>query len=239
MGRGRPSARGRSRTRVRIGCDSGIKNLRAGMLDNVIEIDEVYHVGTLQPALKRRGSLEGRGLSVSLDPEAWRSIARLGGLPTYALRRAGGAFVDVYRALSDEVLLTALTAWATGEGYLLRGPLAELHCSSDSGRMIRLFATPREAEDERQALGDPDAYVTVRAHRLMTEKMADRALARGLDHALVLDHALSFACEDFLAEIDGLWWNDRWDPIGLSAPRGVIHATRLAHWHVERFQEAP
>ena len=45
----------------------------------VLTEGSVFHVGTFDLSTKgAHGDLEGRGLSVSLVPDAWRSIARLG-----------------------------------------------------------------------------------------------------------------------------------------------------------------
>jgi hypothetical protein len=186
--------------------------------------------------MKRPGSHEGAGLSVSLDPDAWRTIARLGDRPTWVLRRDEGAFLDVHSVRSDEVSFGHAIRWATRQGYIVRGRLVELHLRNDAGAaVIALFATRDEAERERTALGDTEASITASMRWLMTPRMAERAMAlRPDDHALALDHALSFFVEDCLPNIDGLWWTDDFDPAGLSAPRGVICESRLAYWAVER-----
>lgn len=203
---------------------------------HLLAIEEVYHVGTLEPDMKRRGSHEGAGLSVSLDPDVWRTIARLGDRPTWVLRRDGGAFLDVHSVRSDHVSFRHAIGWAMSQGYVVRGRLVELHLRNDAGAaVVELFATRDEAERERTALGDTEASITASVRWLMTARMAQRAMAlRPDDHALALDHALSFFAEDCLPNVDGLWWTDDLDPGGLSAPRGVICESRLASWAIER-----
>ena len=66
----------------------------------VLQFDDHCHIGTMKPSDKGRfhnkTSLEGNGLSVSEDPDAWRAIAKLGGFPTWSLTRDGSLFVDAH-----------------------------------------------------------------------------------------------------------------------------------------------
>jgi hypothetical protein len=59
-------------------------------------ISRVAHIGTLDPAAKGAFSWEAHGLSVSLHPEEWEAIARLGGRPWHLLERTGGVFLDYW-----------------------------------------------------------------------------------------------------------------------------------------------
>lgn len=88
---------------------------------HLISRARVFHVGLLDPSRKHANSHEGSGLSVSLHPEAWRRIARLGDAPTYILRRRAARFMDVDRALNDAVLMNLVWGWATNNGYVLAG----------------------------------------------------------------------------------------------------------------------
>lgn len=202
----------------------------------MIYLAEVFHVGAFERDQKRHGSHEGEGLSVSLDPEAWRAIARLGDHPTWGLRCDEGAFVDVHAVRGSPALFGQVIKWAAHQGYLTRGRLAELHLKDDAGEsVVELFATHDEAERERAALGDLHAPIAMSERYLMTPRMAERAMSLRTDnHALALDHALNFFVEDRLPSVDGLWWADDFDPLGLSAPRGVICRSRLGRWRVER-----
>ena len=76
----------------------------------VIAFDTVYHLGTLDPSLRGKeggavggDSQEGHLLSVSTCPDAWRSIARIGGVDLHAMTiQEGGPalFFDIH-ALND------------------------------------------------------------------------------------------------------------------------------------------
>lgn len=160
------------------------------------------------PRSRPEAAREPRGIrSLDLsDPEAWRAIARLGGRPTWVLRRAGGMFVDVHSLRSDRRALGTVVRWARRRGYLERGRLVQLHCQNDAGEdILQFFASRADAEAERAALGDHDAIIDTSIHYLVTAAMAERAMALNRDdHALALDHAVSFFVEDCLPHVDGL-----------------------------------
>lgn len=201
----------------------------------VMRLSPVYHIGTLNAARKRQGSLEGRGLSVSLCPEEWRSIARLGDAPTWTLSREDGSFLDAGAALADERVRAGVIAWARDSGYLRWGRRWELTAHDDDGNDLLLrFCTRREAVSERYALDphstDEDTPIVLRRLLLATPTMTHRAYQLQPPDASALDHALSFYVEDHLPEIDGLWWNEDLAPAAYSAPRGVIFTQHLSRW---------
>lgn len=82
-----------------------------------ITLARVWHIGTLNAADKAgryTQSLEGAGLSVSVHPEAWNEIARLGGLPWHELTQPGGIrLLDRHRLTVDE--LATIADWARHE----------------------------------------------------------------------------------------------------------------------------
>ena len=61
------------------------------------KISSVFHVGDMNISNKSDFSLEGSGLSVSLHPDAWVKIAKLGGRDIYVLTNNNGIFVDAYK----------------------------------------------------------------------------------------------------------------------------------------------
>jgi hypothetical protein len=53
---------------------------------------------------------------------------------------------------------------------------------------------------------------------------------------LAEDFALLAYAEDVIG-LDGLWWQDRYSPRRLSAPRGVIFSSRLSEWRSRQLPE--
>ena len=202
----------------------------------VRKLARVFHVGTLNAQHKGRGgpSHEGNGLSVSLHPNEWSDIARLGG-ETFTLTRSGGAFLD-FRKLSESQL-AELEAWGAQNGWLTKVTLWRfdyIDSETEDERYMfcnTLAEAEGEAEDRTENGYDDEGHklteVTIPA---LSDKARER-IGFKQDDIFALDMAAAFLVED-CTELDGVWWNDRLDPGFLSAPRGVIVLSRLPSWTV-------
>lgn len=203
----------------------------------VLRKREVWHVGDLSKARRRvSSSLEGSGLSVSEYPEEWTQIARLGGYTTYVLRRRDGqpgVFVNMLRLGQQRVALEQL---ASNEG-LLKPARRWRFCWWDEDEVERcsIYATRAEAEYER---GDEyrDGRVEPVEIFVGTAKLDvlwDMYFTSPLDDTLASEFATLLLLER-TGLYDGAWWNEILDPLGLSAPRGVIFQIRLHEWAATR-----
>ncbi|MFC5505360.1 hypothetical protein [Bosea massiliensis] len=194
-------------------------------------IKRAYHVGTLNPSDKRRGSQEGAGLSISQHPEAWRQIAR--GLvhgDDWVVRSTSGAtFLDVYK-LSD-AHKAIIREWALGEGLATSSPIFEVSYYDDELEDDLRFTATNRAEAEAEA-EEVDGEVTVIDGLLATEAL--QALSFGPCEPIMVMDMVAIAYADLVLELDGAWWSDRLDPIRLSAPRGVIFKRRLDGWVIRK-----
>ena len=193
--------------------------------------DELYHVGTMDPTDKGRaaGSLEGDGLSVSMHPEEWERIARLGGNPTWVLTKEPNRFVR-YHALGDGHH-DALAAWAVERGYAQRATLWHVTWEDDDeGGPVSFVVDSEAAAAEEAELRDDDS-VTIHTE---TGLVATPALTQRLGQHCHLGLVEDLAWVAFVGELadtvdlDGIWWDDRYDPAALSCPRGVIVPARVA-----------
>jgi len=192
-----------------------------------LNIAEVYHVGFMDPQHKRRGSLEGSGLSVSLHPEAWTKIAKLGGRPTQALTNPKGTFLN-YHALTDEQK-KAILSWGEQNRYVSGATTYRVSWYDDEadGTVFSIMHDREKAEAEAEDMEDsvvkelPGSYV---ATPLMQQRVHGSA-----DPSLVLDLLSTIFVEDVLGW-DGVWWKDTLDPASLSAPRGVIVPNAISRW---------
>lgn len=199
----------------------------------VVAFEELFHVGSLNPADKRKDSQEGGGLSVSVHPEEWTYIAKLGGLDTHRLvpDRRSSRFLDVH-AMQEDQKSQALS-WLIDNGYLRVETLWKSIQPDEQGEASwTLHKTEQEALDE---LLDEDGYVEAWDTPVATGKAEGRCGFR-IDPMLAFDIALTFVAED--AGFDGVWWNDELDVYALSAPRGVINLTSLPQWSAELFASA-
>ncbi len=202
----------------------------------LVALSRVYHVGSLDPADKgcQGESYEGDGLSISVHPDAWIAIARLGGLPTWAADIGPMRVVDGHGLVATDGLMK----WAAAEGWVVSIPGAcrlayydaELECMTSS-----LFRSRSEAEREAEALVDVDS---VELDEVVawgsTLKLAERMLRKGgcgdqPEVGIEQDVATAWAQEH---GYEGIWWNDQLDQTRLSAPRGVLFpvALRSVEW---------
>lgn len=200
---------------------------------------EVFHVGDLsKPAAVRDSSYEGTGLSVSLHPNEWARIARLGG-NTYRLIRkdgAAGRFVDMHRLSKRE--RAELDRLAQQAGWLTDTTVYRVKFYDSEAEEARFFefasreAAEREADGMEDENGDP-APVEEVASFAPTDRLLTRWQQRFSGAVEAGDAARNagwlFALED-TGRYDGSWWNDNLDPSNLSAPRGVIFQNRVAEW---------
>lgn len=188
----------------------------------------VYHVGTLNATDKgvRGGSYEGKGLSVSTEPDAWVEIAQLGGLPTHTLKKKGSRFLDYYALVKGNK--QALYAWGRQHGHLQLQTVWRVRWEDDEFETVVQSYTDDKAEAKAERADGRDVKrinnfpVPTDAAMIQTGIiLADRLSST---HSVL---ALLLAEEQGL---DGVWWEDDLDVDRLSAPRGVILPGKVATW---------
>jgi hypothetical protein len=194
---------------------------------------KLYHVGHLegQPGLHVRSSYEGPCLSVSEVPNAWRSIAQLGGAPLWELRKAENQFLAVHRM--SKVLQNAVVQWGLGGGYVENheGWITELDTDDGEAGRHALSETREIAEQD----WGPDEEVAGRYARIVpfaTPKL--EIFARQTVDLLLVPDMLTLAYAELVLGLDGVFWNEELDVFGLSAPRAGIFAGKLSSWSVVR-----
>lgn len=203
---------------------------------SVRSLTRVWHIGTLDRRDKgRRGpSFEGDGLSVSVDPDAWEEIAKLGGLPRWVLTNPRGRFVE-FHALT-EIQRTAIADWGITHGLV---------CKKDTWALSYYDEELEdrctlEIDDEAEACEtlddllehDPDSEPELKPAETLavTSKLCERIGFKPLD---AFDVLVALWAEDETT-LDGVWWADRLAPELLSAPRGVIVRRALPNWRRRR-----
>lgn len=204
-------------------------------------IDTVYHVGTMDPddtRIKQRSSLEAHCLSVSLDPEEWRGIARAGDAPTWSLRRSGACWLDVCALLDDQT--EEIITWAQDQGYIEPATWWRawwFDGESDDWVFMRcdsLEKALQEVEDDDQVddgcpsgSGSPieqeDGFCLTEKGMLSLQRWGEKSQA--------IEGAVILYAQDILSEavpgFSGLWWNEIDNPEALSCPRGGILSAKL------------
>ena len=213
----------------------------------LISLDRVFHVGTM--VAKNIGlnsgnySQEGHNLSVSLCPEAWVEIARLGGNNLFELSRESAFFLDIHAVQKDNALLPVIFEWAKAEGLVEEAVLWRAWQNDDDGNWVfSLHASRAEAQEEVSEMDDdedtgPDGKPLVEDIRTAIGTPALQALT-GMSCDANTDATDTVICAwasqvlpGLLGRpVDGLWWNENFDPDALSAPRGCIFPERISEW---------
>lgn len=198
---------------------------------------ELWHIGSMDAAQKRTGSYEGSGLSVSRHPSAWRGIG--GGHvqgDTWELEKAGNKFLD-YHAM-PYALQEAIRNWGIQQGYVKVVTHYRIEYYDDEWEQTRytIFDTREQAEEELEAMdGDPDDIEEITDAIKTTPKLDARTRnAPGND----LEPLVPVWVEDN-TDLDGVWWQDSFDPERLSAPRGVIVPSKVATWSAKKLDDDP
>lgn len=195
--------------------------------------DYVFHIGSLDPAEARGRSYEGAGVSVSLCPAAWDHIAEIPGAPWWRLECEGARFLD--RHALDEQTRQAIADWGVKQGLAesRRGVQIEYDYEYEfSGveRCVRYCADRADALEEIEQEELDNAKISPATWLVALPALEARCSARIARAGDCFDYLLPIWVED-CTDVDGVWWEDDFDPEGLSAPRGVILPSRL-----DRFQ---
>lgn len=195
----------------------------------MVEVDSVYHVGSLDASRKSSDysrSYEGAGLSISLHPDDWQQIARLSG-PVWQLDTNGLRFMS--RHDLDEAQTAVAVAWAASESLVeIREMWLYPTGENDNGDATFAYAaTYDEAKNELAWFEDNDSEPEARQVPVATVLLAERTGQQFHPDEDVTDDALILFAETHL-DVDGIWWEDDYDPDVLSCPRGVIFAGNVA-----------
>lgn len=194
-----------------------------------LAIRRVAHIGMLERADKQRSSFswEGHGLSVSVHPEEWEMIARLGGRPWWLLENSNGRFLDFW-ALTD-AQREEISRWGVSGGYAEQRIMwaAGYYDDELESRMVSYHVTRELADEEASEQGDVEEVLVLHPTERLSARLGMRSPSDCLDHLTVC------FVEDECPTLDGVWWTDTYRPYALSAPRGVILPARLDDWAVE------
>lgn len=201
---------------------------------------ELWHVGDLDKNTQgERQSYEGNLFSASACPNAWASIARLGG-KQYALQ-AETMLVDMISALKDdqyEHLRLEVIRWATANRLIEHGVVYVVtyeDSEADPDNCLREihFETEGDALVEAQSLGEMDSSVEMetRSVYLATETLLKihglrrDSASSGLELALI-EWARAHLSSRANSLVKGVYWDEKLDELGLSAPRAGMFSTK-------------
>lgn len=199
----------------------------------IIHLTGLAHVGTMDISKKNRGNLDGSGLPITTEPEAWRIIADLKGDSKFRLIKNNNEFLDYY-ALSNEQK-EEIISWGIKEGFIENNIIYRFDFYNDTmDSEVCVYGT-----DKNKLFTEAQVYGIENISELKTlngftstSKMDTRVMSHG---TTVMDIQLlsTIYVEDVL-KIDGVWWDDEIDICNNYAPRGVIFNSKIQEWIVSR-----
>lgn len=192
-----------------------------------MDLSTVYHKGTLRPPRKKRLSYEGAGVSVSVDPHAWQQIAQLGG-PVWRLRKPHPKFLLWSRALDKRAL-----TWAAKNGWLIEALRYQTSYYDEEigDTVVSEYDSLNEAKEEAEG----NRVKTVHSYKLGPKGLSywKRTFSSRPNNSIARGLVITWYAEALGYE--GVWWEERFDPSRLSAPRGVIF--NLSGWRKTKLRD--
>lgn len=190
--------------------------------------DKLYHVGRWDPLLKnKRGlSYEGRGVSVSEFPEAWRKIARLGNAPVWVLTKPENKFLDWLGLTAQEK--EAASIWAAEAGLLTRATIWEVSWFDDEldEKVALAMLTEQEADaemDEGRVKSSYEGWAPTLALAIFSGYSLGALPLGYVQDSVAVAYATHLG-------LDGVFWDERLNVSAYSAPRAVIVLEQLESW---------
>lgn len=187
----------------------------------VVAFAEVFHVGTLNEAERKDASHEGDGVSVSLHPDDWISIARLGRGPVWSFDRADDEplrFLDWHNLTSEQ--RDGLRTWGASQGWVTRRQVYNVLWEDEDWPGETIFM-PFDSEDEAryEAEGRDDARIQPATAWRPTDTFPEARIDADVDPSDIL---AALYVREYRPDLDGVWWEDTYAPELLSCPRGVL-----------------
>lgn len=198
--------------------------------------DDLYHVGSMDISKRKNNSYEGRGLSISTAPDAWRSINRGNTTgDTYQLIKPNNSFIDMHKISKKQ--FKKLYAWGIDNGYLKNTTVYTYTYYDDemdqdlSHEFVSYEKLLKELDIDEDEYTEKLEYGEIEVNNdgvVITDKFKTTT---GSDH---LDLIVSIYAQENKLDIDGLYWRDKLDIRKYSAPRGVIFDDKLSSWVVKK-----
>jgi hypothetical protein len=184
-------------------------------------------------------SWEGIGISVTYAREeyveAWGQIAKIGREAVVLTHIDGtpGRF-----AISDSDLEKKAITWGIEHGWVKMSPAWRMnYVDEETGdKRYSDFDTEKAARDEAVYLVEDEGHEKVEVIEVSVPKATPKLQTRLRQHfpkggdVPAEIEAVNIYVAAKKPQLDGVWWNDRFDPDALSAPRGVILPHALSRW---------
>lgn len=187
--------------------------------------DDLVHVGFCTGKPRPHLGHEGPLFSCSNCPEDWQAIAQLGGAPSWhVLPRNRDGFLLLGMHEIPPELVRSLMLVAQARGLVQPHTVFKAFQTLEDDLAFSLHLTQEEALSESSE-GEVEAYPGWNSTPTLNQFWrGEPGIQVGLFH--VLDAAIAYLGQD-CACVDGLLWDDLYDPAALSAPRVGLFPNRI------------
>jgi hypothetical protein len=196
----------------------------------IISLKEVIHIGTLNGKDKLPNSLEGAGLSVSLHPDEWQAIAKLGGNSRFRLSKEKSSFLNIHQLTDEQREMIA--EWGILNGYIEKSTVYFYTWIDGETEEEMIFETS-DYEEAVKGAECNEEVVKAKFGYKATPKLEKETIFHNIPPFLTVSLLATLYAEVVL-DYDGVWWDDVLDHWSLSAPRGVISSNKLNEWEITK-----
>lgn len=203
----------------------------------IFRVNDLYHLGSMDSEQRSGRSYEGHCLSASLCPNAWQSIARIGG-DCHKLSKPDATFLNIPEMLNNSSLEKRLLKFGKDQGFIQLSEVYEL--SWEDCETEDLITTRVRTHDEalEEMFCNEDMEMKKMMDWIETSKLLEATKqTRTLSAANPRD-LLAVAYADHLAEkgypIDGIFMDHKHDPLSLSAHAFGILPSKISEFTCEQ-----
>jgi hypothetical protein len=207
------------------------------MMPDLIQKNTVFHVGSMEYSKKSNYSLEGDTLSVSTTPKTWSKLARTNG-QNNKLYRKDSLFVDYYKILEKKK--NEIINFGLSFNYLIERDVYLYHYYDDEMDLDLTFQTLEKNEllEEYPDIEDDD--ISIQKKFVLSaygKEIFPHFKSNPVDITpIVIEYVRNVVLKEN-DNIVGIWWNDHFDPLRFSAPRGAIFNEKLHEFDICKVSE--
>ena len=195
-----------------------------------IKFDTLYHIGTLKKENKGSLNFEGNGLSVSVNPIEWLSIARgklNGGY--YLLENKDCKLADFFDFDFDVIKRFGLEHNLVNEVEVY----SEVYHDDDLDQTLEnIYETLEHAKENNVNLENLDLKKVIIPTQLFKDKLFPVVPCQYDEY----QHLFTLYVQMYHPKIDGVWYNYKLDELAYSAPAGTIFNHKINKLNIKQIK---
>ena len=184
---------------------------------------DLIHVGQMRGKPWPSDSQEGLLLSCSNCPDDWSRIARLGAGVEWTVRKNGLIKLLHIHKLNRKTRKDWMTASETAGLVIPTVQYKVISTDEEGEELYSIYASKAAAAAE---CNEGDKPLKIKGWKA-SEKLAHFWNGKKRIDPIFVETAALVYLAFKNHPIDGIWWNDVYDPVSLSAPRIGIHPSKI------------